>query len=721
MTKKKKKKVLKFNIIPKKRFFICIFSFSFLFLALIIRIAVLQFIDGDSLKERAIAQQLTTTTINPKRGTIYDSNGKILAISKDVDTVSVNPTNVKDSKKNAISLELLANSFSSIFSLDYEETLQKLSEAKSYVEIAKKVDNDKILLLQDFIKNNDIVSGISISNDIQRYYPYDNLAANLIGFTGTDIQGLVGLESSLDDILSGTPGKIVSALDSTKSEIPNSQQSYIEVQDGSNITLTIDVNIQSVAEKYLEQAVNEHSADGGNVIIMNPNTGDILAMATYPNYNLNSPFTITDSKLAETYDSLSPSEKSNALYKMWRNTAVQSTYEPGSTFKLITAAVALEEDIVDPDTPDAFYCGGSETVSGISINCWRYYNPHLKQTLREALANSCNPSFMQLGLKIGAPTLYKYYKAFGLFNKTNSNFYGEENSVFYNIEDIHDIELAIMSFGQRFNVTPIQLITAVSAIANEGVLMQPNIISKIENPNTGAITQTEPTQLRQVISKETADQMMEMMEYVVTDGTGKYAQVEGFSVGGKSGTSEPLSDNEEQGYVASFIGVSPTINAEVVVLVTIYNPKGDIHQGGQVAGPVVSSILSEILPYLGVTSLNDVSSSSFNTTILPDVRNKTISEAKAILKNSGFNVIITGDEDENSTLIMDQMPKPGVYLIKNSKIYLYTENNNLRTSVTVPSFKGLSAYSSITKAQENGLNLVIDGSGIVISQDIAAR
>lgn len=458
---------------------------------------------------------------------------------------------------------------------------------------------------------------------------------------------------------------------------------------------------------------------------MNPTNGDVLAMATYPNYNLNEPFTINDSKLKKNWDNLSSEDKNNALFNMWKNTAVQSTYEPGSTFKIITAAAGLEEGLVTPDNHSDFYCSGSEDVSGTEMRCWKYYDPHGSQSLREALGNSCNPAFIQLGQKIGAHTLYKYYRGFGLFNKTNSYFYGESNSVFFDENNINEFNLATMSFGQRFTITPIQLITAVSSIANEGILMQPRIVKEIKNTNTGATTTIEPKTIRQVISKETAETMMDMLEYVVNDGTGKYAKISGYSIGGKTGTSEPLSGSEDEGYVASFIAMSPTVNTQVVVLVTIYDPKGESHQGSQVAGPVIKQILSEVLPYIGVASEdnsnNTTTVSNTSTDILPDVRNKTISEAKTLLKDSGFNVKITGDEDEDSTLIIDQVPKPGVTLLEDSNIYLYTSNNNVRSTTTVPNLKGMTSAQVINSIRASNLNVVLDGSGTVVSQDISSR
>lgn len=447
-------------------------------------------------------------------------------------------------------------------------------------------------------------------------------------------------------------------------------------------------------------------------------------MATYPNYNLNEPFTINNAKLKKTWNKLSSQDKSNSLFNMWKNTAVQSTYEPGSTFKIITAAAGLEEGLITPDNHSDFYCSGHENVSGVTMNCWKYYDPHGHESLREALENSCNPAFIQLGRKIGAHTLYKYYRGFGLFDTTNPYFYGESDSVFFDENTINEFNVATMSFGQRFTITPIQLITAVSSIANEGVLMQPRIVKEIKNTDTGAITTINPKTVRQVVSKETADTMMDMLEDVVNEGTGKYAKITGYSIGGKTGTSEPLSGNEDEGYVASFIAMSPTVNTQVVVLVTIYDPKGYSHQGSQVAGPVVKQILSEVLPYIGVASNNDTPSDSTTytkTSILPDVTNKTIAEAKSILKSAGFSIKITGNEDENSVLITDQVPKPGVTLLENSTIYLYTSNNNVRSNTTVPNLRGMTYSQVINSIKASNLNVIIDGTGTVVNQDISAR
>lgn len=721
---KKSKKVQKINFTNKKLLSIFLIFVFVIFILLIIRIGYLQFIDGNDLKRRASAQQTTTRTIAANRGTIYDSTGAVLASSAAVDTVSVNPKNIKYSNGDFVPKETLASKFSELFSLDYNDVLTKLNEDSTYVTIATKVHTDVTSSLKTWLKENKITSGVNTDSTINRYYPYNNLASNLIGFTGSDTHGRWGLEYTLDSVLSGTDGKVVMLTDSINGEIPNQEKTYIQAQDGSSVYLTINTYIQSICEKYLDQAVSENNGTGGTAIVMNPSTGEILAMATCPTYNLNSPFTPTDSKLLNGWDDLTSEEKTNALYKMWNNSATESTYEPGSTFKLITASVALEEGITTAEKEGDFNCNGYEMVAGTRINCWKTDGSHGSQSLKKALANSCNPAFIQLGSRIGAKTLYKYYKAFGLFDRSNPVFYGEASSTFWDLEDVSDLELATMSFGQRFQITPLQLVSAVSAIVNEGVLVQPQIVKQTVNPSTGAITKTSTVQKRQVISKETSEEMLNLMEYVVQHGTGRNAKVAGYSVGGKSGTSEPLSSNKDSGYVASFIGVAPVSNPEVVVLVAVYGLSSkDEHQGGMVTGPVVAQIMSEVLPYLDIVSSNDAnsnnSSNTYSTTKLPDVRNMSIAQAREILKKSGFNVSISGNED-SSVLITDQTPKPGVALLKGANIFLYTDANNVKNSVTVPNFKGMTPAQAINSADSKNLNLVLNGSGVVISQDTVA-
>lgn len=575
-----------------------------LFLALfllICRLFYLQLVDGDHLHDLALKNQITTEIISSKRGNIYDSTGSSLAISETVDTITLNPKKIqgKTDEETKKLKETIAKGLSEIFSLDYKETFDKVNSTSSVVTIAKKVEEDKVTELKQWMKDNKIKSGINIDEDSKRYYPYHNVASQVIGVCGDDNQGLSGIEYSYDSILKGTSGQIVTSTTAAQTEIPNSVESFVEAEDGYDLTLTIDVNIQKIVEKYLKKGVKENEcARGGNCIIMNPSTGEILAMASYPYYDLNSPYKVT-SYYADNWDNLDKTEKLKRIYDMWGVRSVSETYEPGSVFKLITSSVALEENILDTDDKREFNCTGAQKVGDRNIKCWSK-TAHGKQNLREALEHSCNPAFIQLGSKIDTNTLYKYYDAFGLFSKTNVGLSGESSSQFYKLDDVGPVEKATMSFGQRFTITPLQMCTAVCAIANNGYLLQPKIVKSMKNSDTGEVIETETKTIRQVISSQTAKKICDMMESVVIDGTGKTAAVKGYSIGGKSGTSEPPQNDEDAGYVASFAAITPVENTELVVLVTMYKPENGKHHGGQVAGPVVSKILEEVLPYLEV-------------------------------------------------------------------------------------------------------------------------
>lgn len=542
----------------------------------------------------------------------------------------------------------------------------------------------------------------------------------MIGFCGSDNQGLTGLEYYWDTTLAGTSGKITTTQDASQDLISNQDAQYYAAENGSNLTLTIDINIQTIAEKYLEQAcVTNKCVDGGNIIIMDPNTGDILAMATYPDYNLNSPFEPNES-LSESWDSLSTSAQSEALQKMWRNTAVSNTYEPGSVFKVVVASAALEEDIVDTDTSAIFHCSGVQEVADRKIHCANTAG-HGYQSLRQALQNSCNPAFIQLGQKVGVDTLYKYFEAFGFFKKTGIATSGEAFGIFHDKSSVGPVELATISFGQRFTITPLQMISAVSAIANDGILMQPRIVKEVTNADTGAVTTVETKEVRQVISAETSKKMLSMMESVVTDGGGKYGQVAGYSVAGKTGTSE-ATEGSTAGYVSSFVAVAPSDDPQLVVLLTLYNPQGKDHFGGHIAAPVVSQILSEVLPYLGIPSKNSSTDTQVTQTTskdkkitLHDVTNKTASEAKKLLEDQGFKCSFSCGQD---AIITEQIPKQGTSLVEGAIIKIYSsETSSAKTKTTVPDLKGLSYNAAKNTLSSKNLNINIVGSGKVVSQD----
>lgn len=684
--------------------------------SLLIKIAYIQFIKGSEYKLKAYSQQTTSQVLNSKRGTIYDSNNKILAISSLVDTVSINKGEVQYSNGDVVPDEVLAAGFAEIFSLDYEETLEKLNQDSKIITIAKRVDKELVDNLNNWMQENKITTGINIDEDSKRTYPYNNLASNIIGFYGND-QGLAGIEAEWDKELSGTPGRIVTSVNVNKEAISDENEQYVPAQNGSDLYLTIDANIQQIAEKYLNQAVIENKADGGCVIIMKPSTGDILAEASYPTYNLNTPFEPNTDELKAKWDTLSQEEQMNELNQMWRNKPIADGYEPGSTFKIITSAIGLEENIVETDTPGDFTCNLTMQVADRTISCWAS-TPHYSQSLRKALQNSCNPAFMQLGARIGKERFYKYLNAFGFMDRTGVRMAGESGSIFHDYESCNEVDLATMSFGQRFTITPLQLVTAVSACVNGGNLMQPRIVSKTVDTNSGIVTELEPKTVRQVISEETSEKIKSMLGDVVTYGTGKGAKVAGYEVGGKSGTSEPLDSKKSDGYVASFIAISPVENPEVVCLVAIFDPKAGRHQGGEVAAPVVAQILKEVLPHIGVISSNSSKDINEKLTMIPDVTGKTLTEARKTLEYAGFKVVLKAAANSDVTVV-SQYPHAGVSLNSGSVVALYTQDSE-KTMKTVPDLKGKTAEQAKNSLLSINLNISSSGNGVVSSQDIMA-
>ena len=619
MKKKKVKNKSDINVsnkISKKRIGVILIISVFFMLALLGRVGYLQFVDGSRLQTLATSQQTLTETISAKRGTIYDSKGQALAISYDTDKVYITPSLIKEDSNKAI----VAQSLASILELDYNELLTKIQNSSNKFLVASDVEQDKVDQINNWKKELKFSTGISFEETTSRTYPYKTLASTIVGFVGSDGQGLSGIESSWNSFLSGTSGKSVSLKDASQSEIANSNQTYIAAENGYDVSLTIDSNIQSIVEKHLAQAVEDYKCDSGITIAMDPSTGKILAMADYPSYDCNDQYT-PNSHLSKNWDSLSTEDKSKSLYRMWTPKAVTDTYEPGSVFKIVTSSIALEENIVDTDTIN-FNCNGAYYVPGESrpIKCHKYPNSHGAQSLRLALENSCNPAFVELGLKIGKNRSYKYYEALGFFGKTGISLSGEPKSIFYDINKINDHELGTMSFGQRFTITPLQMITAASAIANDGVLLQPQIVDHITNTDTGEITNFNTKEVRQVFSKETSDKVTSMMESVVEDGTGKKVKYDdsvkesmsGYSIGGKTGTSEPINGSSD-GYVASFLAISPVENTKIVLLVILKNPgEGVNHNGGQIAAPTAGKMLSEILPYMGIETGNKDSNSNSN-------------------------------------------------------------------------------------------------------------
>ena len=504
------------KISNKKTMRVILFTALLIMLGLMTRVGYIQIIKGSELSSKAYEQQTLNRKISPKRGTIYDATGEhILAVSSTVETVSVNPVNIKKEDKEKVAKEL-----SELFELDYETVLKKVSKRSSIETIVKKVEKEKTDILRKWLDENEISTGINIDEDTKRYYPNNTLASQIIGFCGSDNQGLDGIEAKYDKELAGQNGAIKKQTDARGTEIGEEGEQYISAIDGNSLILSIDYNIQSIVEKYLEEAcIDNKCTDGGNVIAMNPKTGDILAMATYPNYNLNEPYSAYTEELKANWDNMEQKEKTTYLQTVWRNRAITDTYEPGSTFKTITASAALEEGITDTDNSGEFTCTGGIEVAGVRIKCWRYYRPHGAESLRQALMNSCNPVFIGLGQKLGVKTYYSYLRKFGLLERTGIDLPGEAGSIFLKEEKAGPVELATISFGQRFEITPIELVTAVSSIANGGNLIQPRIVKQIIDSKTNEKRDIEVKTKGKTISKETSEKVLSMMESVVAEGT----------------------------------------------------------------------------------------------------------------------------------------------------------------------------------------------------------
>ena len=654
----------------KRRMRFALICSTIIFLGLATRVGYIQFFEGEKLQQMAYLQQTLNRNINPKRGTIYDSSGKVeLATSSSVETITVNPVNILSSEKEKVATEL-----TQLFNLKYEDVLKKVSKKTAIETIAKKVDKNQSKELRLWMEANNITSGINIDEDTKRFYPYNNLASQIIGFCGSDNQGLAGIEAKYDNELKGEKGKILKMTDAKGIDITDTSEAYEPAKQGNDLVLSIDATIQGIAEKYLKEAcIDNVCTDGGNILLMNPQNGDILAIASYPDFNLNDPYTINNEELKANWSNMTATERSNALQAMWRNKAISDTYEPGSTFKLVTASTALEEGIVDStDKEGEFCCTGYIEVAGVKMKCWRYYRPHGPESLRQALMNSCNPVFIGLGGRIGVTKYYEYLRKYGFLGRTGIDLPGEAGSIFLKESKVGPVELGTIAFGQRFEVTPIQMITMVSTIANGGIYTQPRIVKQIINSQTGEVKNIETVKKDRVISEDTAKKMLSMMESVVAEGTGKNAQVKGYAIGGKTGTSE---DGVNTGkYVTSFIGVAPISNPEVAILITLYNPTGEGgHQGGGVAAPIASQVLGEVLPYLEIKKDNQDEEEKGEAEV-PNLIGLTRKEAKKMLEEVGLLIETKeslktnlGEDDET---IKSQLPKAGIKIKQGSTVYV---------------------------------------------------
>jgi len=687
------------NLKIKRRILVLLCFYTILSIALIVRTGWIQIHDAEKLQKEAIEQQTRDRIINSKRGTIYDRNGKPLAISASVETVSVTPNEIK----KAGNAEEVAAKLSEILGLKYEDVYKKITKNSYYEIIKRKIEKKEA----DEIRKLNF-KGVKLDEDTKRYYPYGDFASHVIGFTGTDNQGLNGIEILYDKYLKGLPGRIVSAKDAIGTDMPYKYERYENPQDGANLILTLDEVIQHFVEKHLETAVIENKiGNGAAAIVMDPKTGDILAMAVEPDFDLNNPFEIQDPAVRQELESLNGDEykeKYNLeLQKMWRNKAVVDTYEPGSTFKIITSAIALEENVVRLD--DIFTCTGVKRVSVHNIRCWKA-GGHGTLTFVQGVQNSCNPVFMEVGARIGADPFFRYVKAFGFRDKTGIDLPGEAVGAFHQLKDFKEVQIATTSFGQSFTVTPLQMITAVCAVANDGVLMKPRVVKQMTDQEGNIIKSFEPEIVRQVISKETSSTLRSILESVVSEGTGGNAYIKGYRVAGKTGTSEKLPRGSGKN-IASFVGFAPADDPRVACLVMLDEPNGDQYFGGVIAAPVVGKILDDTLRYLGVEPVYTDEELMTMDVVVPEVRNLELKQAQEAIKSANLNYKVVG----TGNTITDQTPKPGAKITEKSTVILYTQGETPAENVIVPDVSNKSVLEANQILTNAGLNMRIAGGG----------
>ena len=636
----------------------------------------------------------------------------ILATSDTAYTVYITPNSIKELKedKQVLVKTAIAKGFSEILDIEYETAYGYTEKNTYYVIVKKRVDKETADKIRQYLTDNSdlkIAKYVGIDETTKRYYPNNNLASTVLGFVGDDNQGLSGIESYYDASLTGVAGRVVAAKNAHGADMPFSYQVVEEAKQGNSLVLTVDSYIQHIAEKYLEQAVEANNATGrGACIVMNVNTGAVLAMAVKGDFNPNEPFVLSESDNALLEQENATVTKTELLNKQWRNKAVSDTYEPGSVFKIITASMALEENLVSLDSN--FNCGYTIYVAGQVYHCHKA-GGHGALNFKQAMVGSCNPTFITVGQLVGTSKFSKYFEAFGLTKRTGIDLPGEAEPVYHREQNMGPTELASSSFGQTFTTSPIQMITAVSAAVNGGYLLQPYVVEKIIDSDNNVVQTVQKTVKRQVISEQTSAKIREMMKSVVNDGGASNAYVAGYDVGGKTGTSEKVAEMQATGerlYIASFIGVAPIDDPEIAVLVMIDEPHGSSHFGGAVAAPVGAEILEDVLPYLGYEPQYSEEELDNFAIRVPDVSGKNVAEAKTQINNLGLSVRVIGSGEK----VLSQLPASGQTLYKNGTVILYTENGTTTDAmVTMPNFKGMTPSEANNAASSLGLNIKYSG------------
>lgn len=674
-------------------------------LALGIRVSYLQVYNNEELKKGALEQWTKGIDIKSDRGIIFDRKGKKLAISMTAYTVWATPADIKNPEDTA-------KAVATVLKLDETDVLNKLKKDVSTEKIKQWISRDEALELRQLG-----IRGITIVDDSKRYYPYGNFASYILGFTDIDNNGLDGVEKTYDKYLTGIPGKWVKTTDAANRQMPYDGEKIYDPKDGLSVVLTTDETIQHFAEKAANQALLDNKAKNVSIIVMEPFTGDILAMANKPDYNPNEPRIPLNEKLKEEWESLPIDQLQSKWYEMWRNFAISDIYEPGSTFKVVTAAAVLEEARANLNSH--YYCNGFvRDIKGVELKCASWYDPHGDQTFAEAIANSCNVAFVNMGRQLGKEKMYEYIKAFGYGELTGVELLGEQRGIIPSGTDvIKEVNLATMSYGHGIAVTPLQMVNTFATIANGGNLMKPRLVKELIDYEGNVVESYPPEVKKVVLSKQTSDTMLNLLEGVVKDGTGRKAYIPGYRVGGKTGTALKIIDGRYAPgkYIASYGAIAPVDDPRIVVLVIIDEPSG-IYYGGTIAGPVMKSVIEDTLNYLEVPQVftDEEREIIEDKVIVPEVRNKKIIEAGKILSELGLRYTTEYEEITTDSVILDQFPLPNTEVITGSIVDL---SLNIKPSyMTMPDLIGKTKDEVITILDELNLQYTLNGSGKVLSQ-----
>lgn len=709
---------------------------AFLLSTNIVRIFYLQVVRGEELALKAESQQMRDTEISAMRGTIYDSEGNVLAQSATVWNIFLDPLAIviesdedaseEDRLKNEARTEkrrqLIIDEFTRIFEYDEEEQkelIEKTKQENHYVIVEKKVENNVKEEISKFISENNL-NCIGMEQTTKRYYPYGSLASTVIGFTGADDQGLLGLEAYYDEQLTGTNGRVITAKDAYSHNIDNDYSTTVEATDGMSLVTTINQTIQYYLEKGLKETMNQYQAKGAYGVVMNCNTGAVVAMSSMPDFDCNEPYKLTYNKNIKTIKKLSNKKEkeeaeSKAVQNQWRNFTVSDTYVPGSVFKTFIASAALEENIATLDT--TYNCTGSIKVDSYTMKC-HYHPGHGTENFTQGLENSCNPFFITIGQKLGVHNYFKYFDGFGFTQKTGIDLPGEAMPQYYPEESYGIVELSSASFGQTNSLTPIQVCAGLSAIANGGRLVTPYLVSSIVDADGKVVSKTQPNVVRQVISEETSKTVREMMKSVVDNGTGKNGYVAGYSVGGKTGTSTKLGESKEgegDKYIVSFGAIAPSDNPELAMIIIVDEPNQDLG-GGALCAPIAAEVIEEAMAVLGIEPKYDEKEVKKLSAYTPNVTGKSLSDAKKMISEYKLKAVVIGDGDK----VTRQNPTSASTIPTNGTVYLYT-NDAKKQTVKVPNFNGLTVNEAKSLAGDCFLNIEIKGNSLDSGNVVASR